>query len=128
MYNVSKQDHITYGKLVEIIRQENGPYKTPSAAFNAADMMRRKWRDESNSRVRILIDEQVMGSSGAEHWSNEEYKSLPKCFTCAKILGGDIYPHKFCGNRLFYSQICSDADYFSEMEKIKDEGEMEIDL
>ena len=76
-------------------------------------------------KVRFLIDEQVMSSKQVEHWANEEYKSLPKCEGCAKILDGDIHTHQFSGNKFFCSQICADKDYAEEVEKLKDEEEID---
>ena len=125
MYNVFRQNHVTYGNVVEIIRAENGTYKTPGSAFNKADIMRRLWRDEGSTKVRILVDDKIMSPAQAESWSNEEYKSLPKCYTCNQILNGSVHTHRLCGNHLFCSRTCSDKDYLAEVEKIKDEEEID---
>ena len=125
MYNVNRQNHTKYGNVVEIVRQEIGTYATPFLAVNAAITAKRLWREEGAKKVRFLIDGQVMTVSQAEHWSNEEYKSLPKCYTCAKILGGNVYTHQLYGDRLFCSQSCADKDYSQEVEKRLDEEEID---
>lgn len=51
MYNVSKQNHIKYGNVIEIIRIENGTYKTPGLAYNNALTLKRKWREEGAPKL-----------------------------------------------------------------------------
>ena len=123
MYNVVRQNHSKYGNVIEIARDDAGESQTPFQASNKAIMMRRLWRESDGGKVRILIDGKVLTVAQTEQWSNEEYKSLPKCEACAKILRGDVYTHKFCGSNLFCSQACADKDYNYHMEKLNDEEE-----
>lgn len=125
MYSVHRQTHDKHGKVIEITRENDGVYPTPGKAYNAAVTMRRLWKEEGATKVRILVDDQVMAPSQAEHWANEEYKSLPKCHWCSQILGGDVHTHRLCSDRLFCSQACADKDYLEEVEKIKDEEEID---
>jgi hypothetical protein len=123
MYNVVRQNHTKYGSVVEIALDDAGENETPFQAFNKAKTMRRLWLESGEKKVRILVNGKVMTVAQAEQWSNEEYKSLPKCEACAKILRGDVYTHKFCGSNLFCSQACADKDYAYQMEKLSDEEE-----
>ena len=123
MYTVTRQTHTKYGNIIEIAREDSGDSQTPFQAYNKAKMMRRLWMESDGGKVRILVDGKVMTVAQAERWSTEEYKSLPKCEACAKILNGDVYTHKFCGSYLFCSQACADKDYNYHMEKLNDEEE-----
>lgn len=80
---------------------------------------RRLWKEAVAKKVRILVDDQVMSPKQAEHWAHEEYKSLPKCYNCAKILDGDLHTHRLSDTRQFCSESCSDKDYMEEVEKMK---------
>lgn len=127
MYKVSRQLHKKHGNVIEITRDEAGEHKTPFEAFNKASRMRRLWLEESKSKIRFLVDEQVMTQSQADSWSINEYKSLPKCEECAKILSGDVYTHSLCGSNLFCSPTCSDKNYAFQMEKMNDNEESEFE-
>lgn len=124
MYNVSKQTHDKYGNVIDITKEEVGEFETPFRAINRGLTLRRQWMEASSDiKVRFLIDGQIMTTSKAEHWANEEYRSLPKCEACGKILGGDVYTHQLCGSNLFCSQPCADKDYNFQVEKMSDEEE-----
>jgi hypothetical protein len=86
---------------------------------------RRLWTEAGTKKVRILVDNKVMGPKQAEHWAHEEYISLPKCEGCAKILNGDIHTHQLSGTKFFCSTVCADKDYTEEVEKRKDEEEID---
>lgn len=81
--------------------------------------------ESGTKKVRILVDDKVMSPKQAEHWANEEYRSLPKCEGCANILNGDIHTHQLSGTKFFCSVICADKDYVEEVEKMKDEEEID---
>jgi hypothetical protein len=98
---------------------------TPFQAVQRAFTERRLWQESGTKKVRLLIDGQIMSTKEAERWSNEEYKSLPKCKACAKILDGNVYSHRLCNSGLFCSEDCADKDYLEEVEKLKDEEEIE---
>jgi endogenous inhibitor of DNA gyrase (YacG/DUF329 family) len=125
MYTVIRCSHEKYGAVISIDRDVNGSQLTPFRAVQCACKERRIWL-ESNTvkKVRILVDGQVMSPKQAEHWAHEEYKSLPKCTGCAKILNEDVHTHRFCPD-LFCSQDCADKDYNEWLEKIKDEEEID---
>ncbi len=127
MYKVSRLTHEKYGNVIEIIRAEPGEEATPFRAVNKALTLRRLWKEESNSKVRILIDGQVMQPSRAETWANEEYKSLPKCQECGAILAGDVHTHSLSDD-LFCSTKCADKNYDFKVEKMSDNEETEFDL
>lgn len=123
MYNISQLNHIKYGNVIEISRQEVGEYPTPFNVINKALTMRRLWMEKDKIKVKFLIDNQVLTVKQIEHWANEEYKSLPKCQACGQILNGNVYTHKLCGSHLFCSQACADQDHLIKVEKINDEEE-----
>jgi hypothetical protein len=123
MYSVTRQSHVKYGNIIEIGKEDSGDCQTPFQAYNKAKMMRRLWLESDGGKVRILVDGKVMTVAQTEKWSNDEYRSLPKCEACANILRGDVYTHKFCGSNLFCSQSCADKDYNYRMEKLNEEEE-----
>lgn len=125
MYSVSKLTHDRYGPVIHIERVENGSARTPFQAVNSALKERRLWMESGTKKVRILVDDKVMSPKQAEHWANEEYRSLPKCEGCANILNGDIHTHQLSGTKFFCSVICADKDYVEEVEKMKDEEEID---
>ena len=125
MYSVIRCSHERYGSVIHIERAENGSLTTPFQAVNSALKERRIWTESGTQKVRILIDNQVMTPKQAEHWANEEYKSLPKCEGCAKILNGDIHTHRLSSTKLFCSEPCANRDYDEEIEKLKDEEEID---
>lgn len=111
MYNVVRQTHERYGKVIQISREEGGACNTPFDALHAATRLRRLWLEEGAIKVQILVDMQVMTVKQTESWANQEYKELPKCEECAKILGENVFTHKYCKTNLFCSQICSDKNF-----------------
>jgi hypothetical protein len=125
MYSISRQNHNKYGQVVTITREEDGSYKNPFQVFNQAKTMRRVWMEESGTKVRILIDGQVMTVVQAEKWSNEEYRNLPKCQTCWQVLVGQVYTHRLCGSSLFCSTHCADKNYSFQVNKLNEEEEIE---
>lgn len=126
MYNVSRQSHPKYGNVIEIKRVEIGSYHTPSMAYNAAEKSRRLWREEGAKKVRVLIDDQLLTIKQAESWSITEYKSLPKCAHCSAILNDDVFTHQLSREHLFCSQLCADADYRIQTDKLSDEYECDF--
>jgi len=125
MYSVIRCSHPRYGPVIHIERVENGSLLTPYQAVNSALRERRLWMESGTKKVRILVDDKVMSPKQAEHWANEEYRSLPKCEGCAKILNGDIHTHQLSGTKFFCSAKCADNDYVEEVEKMKDEEEID---
>lgn len=125
MYSVNRITHDRHGPVIHIGRVENGSCQTPFQAVQNALRERRLWSEETSKKVRILVDEQVMSPKQAEHWANEEYKSLPKCEGCAKILDDDVYTHQLSKTKFFCSKVCVDRDYNEEIEKRKDEEEID---
>lgn len=125
MYSVNRHTHERHGHVVHIERSENGSFSTPFQAVQGALKERRLAKESGLKKIRILVDEQAMSPKQAEHWAHEEYKSLPKCEGCAKILNGEIFNHQLSKDKFFCSQECSDRDYNEEVEKRKDEEEID---
>jgi hypothetical protein len=125
MYKVSNIEHADYGKVVVIEADDNGDLKEPFYAWQRALTQQRLWREQGAKRVRFLIADQVMNAQEVEHWSHEEYKNLPKCGECGKILGGDVHTHQLCGSDVFCSQSCADENYHQAIERLKDEEEID---
>lgn len=126
MYSVSRQIHDRYGNIVEITREEAGQYTSPFDAFRQASRERRQWKTESTDKIRLLVDGQVMTVAQADSWSITEYKSLPKCEECAKILNDDVFTHQLCGCNLFCSQKCADKNYNYIIDNLGDEEEFDL--
>lgn len=120
MYSVNKLTHDEYGQVISIVRDVNGLYKTPFRAVMRVNVEQRLLKEAGIKKVRVLIDEQLLTIKGTEHWANEEYKSLPKCYRCAAILNGDLYNNQLCKN-LFCSSVCADEDYVDRIELFNDE-------
>jgi hypothetical protein len=125
MYSVNRFTHERHGSVILIERAENGSFTTPFQSVMAALRERRLWREAGVKKVRILVDDQVMSPKQAEHWAHEEYKSLPKCHRCAKILNGDVHTQRLSPDNFYCSVNCADQDYLEEVEKMKDEVEID---
>ena len=125
MYSVSRQAHAKYGNVIEVTRAEDGNYLSPYVAANYAKRERRLWSESGATKIRYLIDSQILNNKQLEHWANEEYKSLPKCFGCATILTETVFNHKY-SKHLFCSSKCSDRDYFEYLERLEDEEECDF--
>lgn len=97
--------------MYKIARDEPGVFSTPFEALRQATKLHREWVAEGAKKVRILVNHQILTLKQAESWANEEYRELPKCESCAKILNGPVFTHKYCKSNLFCSQECADKDY-----------------
>lgn len=124
MYTVARRSHDQYGSVISIERDVNGSELTPFQAVQCACKERRLWLEAGQKKVRILVDSQVMSPKQAEHWAHEEYKGLPKCTGCAKILDGDVCTHRLSAD-LFCSHLCADRDYNERLEILKDEEDID---
>ena len=124
MYVVARSSHPQHGSIITIEREMNGSVLTPFQAVHCACKERRLWMEAGAKKVRILVDDQLLNVKQAEHWAIEEYKTLPKCFDCAKVLNEDVITHRLCPE-LFCSQECADRDYNEQIEKLKDEEEID---
>lgn len=126
MYNVTKQEHPQYGNVIEITKDVAGSVPTPFQAEQLARKEHRFWKESGAKRIRFLIDQQIVNLTELSHWSHEEYKSLPKCQECGKILSGDVYTHSLSGISLFCRQACADADYDWQMEHLSESEECDL--
>ena len=122
---MSRIAHEVYGHVVAVNRSQNGSKLTPFDAVRLAQQERAAWKEAGVKNIKLLIDGQVMSPKQAERWSNEEYKSLPKCKACSNILDGEVYSHQLCRSGLFCSKDCADKDYCEELEILKDEEEID---
>lgn len=126
MYSVNRLTHERYGAAVQIVRDMNGLFLSPFQAVRYACREQRFWREAESKKILILIDDQVMSPQQAEHWANEEYKSLPKCYGCGNFLNENIYIHRLSSDRFYCSESCSDKGYMEKVEIMKDEEEIEF--
>jgi hypothetical protein len=124
MYKVSKIIHKKYGNVIEITKGDEGTLNPETALFEAK-FARRIWLEKGEGKVKFLIDNQALTPKQAETWAIEEYKSLPKCGWCGKILKEDIFTHTLCKENLYCSQSCADKDYVYQVDKLKDEEDIE---
>lgn len=125
MYSVTAIRHKKYGEVIEVAQAEDGEHPTPFQAVQAAKKERRLMEEAGSKKMKFLVDGKIMTASQAESWANEEYKSLPKCQTCARLLSGDVYTHQLCGSDLFCSQDCADKDFAQKTEIDNDESEFD---
>jgi|SRR6185436_1702710 len=125
MYSVSQYHNDKYGNVIEISIDKNGIYETPFKAIAQVKLIRRLWSENHNDKIRILINKQVLTIKEMEKWCLEEYKLLPKCKNCAICLKERIYTHPLSKTSIFCSQKCADVDYNYEIEKMKDEEEID---
>lgn len=82
-------------------------------------------REAGAKKVRVLVDDKVMTLKQAELWAEEEYKDLPKCCGCAKIMEEDVITHRLSSD-LFCSQSCADRNYSEIIDKLKDEEDVDF--
>lgn len=126
MYKVNRLRHEQYGNVIEIIRSENG-ILNPFDAYYKSKYMRRQWIEESLSKVRFLVDNQLLTEAQTNSWAKDEYKSLPKCEECAALLNEDVFTHAQ-SKGLFCTKKCADKNYVFQVERMNDNEESEFDL
>jgi hypothetical protein len=124
MFHVKKFSHENYGDIIIIEHVENG--LLPLQACQLAFKEHKLWQQNSNKIIRFMVDDQILTSSQLERWAEREYKELPKCFRCAQILNGEVYPGTFYGKHFYCSTNCRDQDFREEMEKIDDDRECDF--
>lgn len=124
MYKIDRQSHEKYGNLIVIERSEDGEL-SPFKIIKLAIYDHHLWKKEFKSKIRFMIDKQILTTSQIRQWASEEYKSLPKCASCVQILAGQVYTHSLCGSDLFCSQPCADISFRQETDKLNDEEEIE---
>lgn len=126
MYSVSKQVHSQYGNVIEITREEVGEFISPFDAYRKATKLYKEWRSDKKVKVRVLVDSQVITLAQADSWSINEYKSLPKCEECAKILEGPVLTHQLSNKHFFCSQVCADKNYVYIISNRDEEEEFDL--
>jgi len=126
MYSIDHKKHERYGNVIEITRISSDEYITPFQATNKARSLRLSLLEGGVKGIKILIDGQVLTLSQMDSWAVKEYKSLPKCEECAKILNDDIFTHSLSDN-LFCSKLCSEKNYAYLLDKMNDNEESEYD-
>lgn len=125
MYNVSRQEHETYGKVILLSIEEIGTYENPFRAIEQIKLLRRLWLEEGATKVKILFNDQIFTVKEIDSWSIKEYKLLPKCHNCARILKTNVFVHRLSEGNLFCTQKCADVNYTFEVDKLNDEEEIE---
>ena len=128
MYLVScVQDHPEYRQFIAVERSLNGSYETAELAVNAAQKSQRSYQETfPNTKVRLLIDEQIMTYHQAVLWARQEHHSLPKCGWCCKCMReGEVYSHSM-SPKFFCTNDCSTKDYLELMKEEDDENECDF--
>ena len=123
MYSVSKIKHPEYGEVITIEQSKDGKYHVPFSAVQQAIKDQNAALQEQF--VRLFIDNQILTQQQAEKWARDEYQSLPKCKSCCSILLEDIYTGGLFNSHLFCSEACEHKNQIEELEKLKDEEEIE---
>jgi len=128
MYKIIKHtNHLNYGKTIEIVKDNSMPMITPFQVANKALQMKRLWKEKTKYKIKLLVAGRILTDSQLESWSIEEYKLLPKCEECGKILADQIYTHRL-SDHFFCTQLCADRNYDFILEKMNDNEESEFDL
>lgn len=123
MYNVSK-DNNKYGNVIIISISEIGEFELPFAAIQKAKSLKKEWI--TNSKIRFLINEQILSTNQLDSWAIKEYSSLIKCSMCPTIINNkNVFTHTYSYDKLFCSQGCADKDYILYLEKLEDEEPIE---
>lgn len=125
MYKVLRLNHEKYGKVIEILRSETGE-EDPFFAVEKAKTKKRLWNERGAKNVRFLVDNQILTQRELDKWYREEYKSLPKCGWCAKILGEQIHTNALPSGDLYCSRGCADFHYHQRMDYLNDYEEWDI--
>lgn len=126
MYNVTKGGDSKYGNVIIINIEDNGEFELPFAAIQKARAIKREWLN--GKKIKFLINEELYSINQLDSWAHQEYKALPKCESCAKILKDQVYTHPLCGANLFCTQACADKDHKYLVDKRDGEEEHEFDL
>lgn len=126
MYKVQRAISEKYGNIIEILRAEIGEESIPFFAIEQAKKQKRLWQEEGGNKIRFLVDNQILTTSQLEKWSKEEYKSLPKCEFCVKILEEQVYNNTLSSEALFCSQACADKDYHLQMDYLHNYEESDL--
>jgi hypothetical protein len=124
MYQVNNKTDAQYGNVV-IIQTATQGIETPFFAMQQALKNKRLWQESGATRIRFLINGEIMSPKEMETWSHKEYKSLPKCPWCYKILGGDVFTHSLSTD-IFCKQVCADQDYQDKCERLQDEQDIDL--
>lgn len=114
----------------------NLSYFNPVDAAMAAFSIKKKWEEEFNlSNVNIYVmteDNFLILKTKLQYkllnWADEEYKRLPKCKECRKILDRNCNSKEFLDSNVFCSEDCRNKDLASQQERLKDNEETEFDL
>jgi hypothetical protein len=110
-------------------------YKLPTKKLGLAKPLSKlnNWQEKNISygrmkkiQSRFLIDNQIFDINQLERWSYDEYKSLPKCQNCGKILFGEVFSNSFSDSQLFCSKYCSDDDYHRQVAHLNDFVDCEV--
>ena len=125
MYSLHRENNPQYGPVIQITHQEVGTCETP---FQIEQLARKEYLLWQNEKIqsRFLIDNQIFDINQLERWSYDEYKSLPKCQNCGKILFGEVFSNSFSDSQLFCSKYCSDDDYHRQVAHLNDFVDCEV--
>lgn len=96
---------------------------SPFDLERAAKRQRRLWVEAT--KIRYLLDNQVLTGNQLGSWAKEEYRELPKCGLCQVILGQDLYQHSLT-NDFFCSRTCADQHYDQTEDHLNDYEEVDI--
>lgn len=126
MYKVKRSTHEKYGNIIEILRDEIGEIETSFFATEDAKKQKRLWKEAGGTKIRFLVDGQILTADELEKWSREEYRSLPKCGWCAKVLGEQVATNNLSSGDLYCSRNCADNHYHQQSDYHNDYEEWDI--
>lgn len=119
MYSVILEEDPNYGKIISICRDEDGDCKTPFEVYQKVKSI------NLNSKIKILVDDQLLSLFELNMWAHEEYKNLPKCQECFQILSRKLYTHQLCGYSFFCSENCANKNHAQKIESLNDLEDIE---
>lgn len=103
-----------------------GDIISPYDVVNKIFSLKTKFKQNSSAKLNYIVFGKNMSFPQVKTWSNEEYKKIPKCGDCAKILEENVFTHSF-SDKIFCSENCSNNNY-SEISNKFEEEEHEFDL
>lgn len=113
-YNAIQIEHSKFSQVLVLEKANDGIYFSPLEAISKLKSLR------AISKLRIIVDGQMMTLAQAEQWALEEYKFLPKCEECGTILNDNVFTHTLNKN-LFCSEKCKENNYLFHLDILEDQ-------
>ena len=124
LYSVSLKNNDKYGDFIEV--SDSGDIVSPFDVYNKVCALKNKFKQNNESNLKYLVFGSIMTLSKIKKWANDEYKTLPKCNYCAKLILNDVFTNSLT-DKIFCSLECSHIKDREISDKLEEEKH-EIDL